>query len=57
MAMGDVSAAPPAWVADAVVYQVFPDRFRRSGRVPIQESLTLQPWGSDPRLQDRKSVV
>jgi cyclomaltodextrinase len=51
MAMGDVSAAPPAWVADAVVYQVFPDRFRRSGRVPIQESLALQPWGSDPRLQ------
>ena len=25
-------AAPPDWVADQVVYQVFPDRFGRSGR-------------------------
>jgi cyclomaltodextrinase / maltogenic alpha-amylase / neopullulanase len=38
--------ATPAWVADAVVAQVFPDRFRRSGRVPAQRDLELLPWGS-----------
>ncbi|MED5320220.1 MAG: glycoside hydrolase family 13 protein, partial [Cyanobacteriota bacterium] len=40
---------PPAWVADAVIYQIFPDRFRRSGRVDAQRHLTLKPWGTDPR--------
>jgi len=41
----------PAWVAEAVVYQVFPDRFRRSGRVAAQQGLALQPWGTDPAEQ------
>ncbi len=41
-------AQPPAWVADAVVCQIFPDRFRRSGRVPHQQGLALQPWGAPP---------
>ncbi|MGL6134101.1 MAG: glycoside hydrolase family 13 protein [Prochlorococcaceae cyanobacterium] len=40
--------ATPAWVADAVVAQVFPDRFRRSGRVQAQRDLELLPWGSPP---------
>ena len=40
---------PPAWVADAVIYQIFPDRFRRSGRVDAQRHLALKPWGTDPR--------
>ncbi len=40
--------ATPAWVADAVVLQVFPDRFRRSGRVGAQQDLQLVPWGSPP---------
>ena len=39
---------PPAWVRDAVVAQIFPDRFRRSGRVAAQRGLTLQPWGTPP---------
>ena len=41
-------AQPPAWVAEAVVCQIFPDRFRRSGRVPHQQGLALQPWGTPP---------
>ena len=45
------TAAVPSWVADAVVYQVFPDRFRRSGRVEAQRHLALMPWGSDPAAQ------
>ncbi|MCP9926683.1 glycoside hydrolase family 13 protein [Cyanobium sp. CH-040] len=43
--------ATPAWVADAVVLQVFPDRFRRSGRVEAQQDLELLPWGSPPERQ------
>jgi neopullulanase len=37
---------PPDWVADAVFYQIFPDRFARSERVPKPHN--LQPWGSAP---------
>ncbi|MDL2344283.1 glycoside hydrolase family 13 protein [Deinococcus sp. MIMF12] len=37
----------PEWVADAVFYQIFPDRFARSGRVT---GLNLQPWGSPPTI-------
>ena len=36
-------------MADAVIYQIFPDRFRRSGRVDAQRHLVLKPWGADPR--------
>ena len=39
---------PPAWVAEAVVAQIFPDRFRRSSRVAAQRGLALQPWGAKP---------
>ena len=41
----------PSWVGEAVVYQIFPDRFRRSGRVKAQQGLALQPWGTDPAEQ------
>ena len=41
----------PSWVAEAVVYQIFPDRFRCSGRVEAQQGLALQPWGTDPAEQ------
>lgn len=36
----------PDWVRDAVFYQVFPDRFARSGRVPPPGP--LEPWGAPP---------
>ena len=36
----------PAWPADRVFYQVFPDRFARSGRVP--EPGALEPWDTSP---------
>lgn len=41
----DAHPMTPDWVKDAVFYQIFPDRFARSGRV---EGLTLQPWGEAP---------
>lgn len=36
----------PDWVRDAVFYQIFPDRFARSGRVPAPGP--LEPWDSPP---------
>ncbi len=36
----------PAWVRDAVFYQVFPDRFAASERVP--KPGPLEPWDSPP---------
>ena len=43
--------APPSWVADAVIYQIVPDRFRRSGLVKTQDQMELRPWGTDPVAQ------
>ena len=39
---------PPSWVSEAVIYQIFPDRFRRSGRVQAQSHLSIDSWGSAP---------
>jgi neopullulanase len=36
----------PDWAADAVFYQVFPDRLARSGRVPAPGP--FEPWESPP---------
>ena len=38
----------PKWVSDAIVYQIFPDRFRRSGRVGVSQKWTFKRWGSQP---------
>jgi len=42
---------PPDWVKHAVFYQIFPDRFARSGRVEAQETVDLKPWGRPPEEQ------
>jgi len=41
-----VSVDVPDWVADTVFYQVFPDRFARSGRVSPPGP--LEPWDAPP---------
>ncbi len=43
---------PPTWVADAVFYQIFPDRFARSGRVNQPEH--LEPWDEPPSVHGYK---
>jgi len=43
---------PPPWVADAVFYQVFPDRFARSGRVPAPGP--LENWDAPPSVHGFK---
>jgi neopullulanase len=37
---------PPSWVQDAVFYQIFPDRFARSKRVPKPKG--LERWDAAP---------
>ncbi|MBK9304347.1 MAG: glycoside hydrolase family 13 protein [bacterium] len=37
----------PDWVQDAVFYQIFPDRFARSGRAGA-DGLRLEPWDAPP---------
>ena len=37
----------PAWVSDAIFYQIFPDRFARSDRVP-KSGLNLETWEAPP---------
>ncbi len=39
---------PPAWVQDAVFYQIFPDRFANGD--PSNDPANVQPWGSPPTL-------
>ncbi len=38
----------PSWIANAVVYQIFPDRFRRSRRLSDTQNLTFQDWDMPP---------
>ncbi|MCU0484461.1 MAG: glycoside hydrolase family 13 protein, partial [Chloroflexi bacterium] len=44
--------APPAWVRDAVFYQVFPDRFAASARLP--KPGPLEPWDAPPTFHGFK---
>lgn len=40
---------PPSWVTDAVVYQIFPDRFASSGRsYEVPDWAIPTPWGTTP---------
>ncbi|MDF1521369.1 MAG: glycoside hydrolase family 13 protein [Trueperaceae bacterium] len=43
----------PYWVKHAVFYQVFPDRFARSGQVALQPS-GLEPWDTPPTVHGYK---
>jgi cyclomaltodextrinase len=43
-----MSVETPEWVRDAVFYQIFPDRFARSDRVP--KSIHLEMWNSRPTV-------
>lgn len=39
--------APPAWVKDAVFYQIFPERFANGD--PSTDPEDVQPWGGEPK--------
>lgn len=42
----------PEWVRDAIFYQIFPDRFARSGRVPKPNN--LEEWNAPPTVHGYK---
>ncbi|MDQ4078795.1 MAG: glycoside hydrolase family 13 protein [Chloroflexota bacterium] len=42
----------PDWVKDAIFYQIFPDRFARSDRVP--KPTHLEPWDAPPTVHGFK---
>ncbi|MEV0460247.1 glycoside hydrolase family 13 protein [Catellatospora methionotrophica] len=48
--------APPAWSADAVLYQIFPDRFARAADAKPLAALDLPDWAL-PREWDRDEVI
>lgn len=50
--MPDEFSATPDWVYDAVFYQIFPDRFARSERVP--KAGNLEAWDSPPTIHGYK---
>jgi len=47
-----VTVDTPAWVPDAVFYQIFPDRFSASTRVP--KPGRMEPWDSPPTMHGFK---
>src|SRR6186997_926552 len=47
-----VTVDTPAWVRDAVFYQIFPDRFAASQRVPKPGA--LEPWDAPPTMHGFK---
>ncbi len=53
-----VADAPPQWLDDAIVYQVFPDRFARSGRVdePTPDWAVPAAWEDPPEPGGRPSA-
>ncbi|WP_228011300.1 glycoside hydrolase family 13 protein [Nonomuraea phyllanthi] len=46
---------PPPWMRDAIVYQIFPDRFERSR--PLEERASELPGWALPRDWDRDPVI
>lgn len=40
----------PAWVSDAVFYQIFPERFNNGN--PANDPAGSEPWGSKPKLDN-----
>ncbi len=43
----------PAWVSDAIFYQIFPDRFAKSDRLSKRD-LHLEPWDVPPTIHGIK---
>jgi len=50
--MSPIEIYTPAWVRDAVFYQIFPDRFAKSRRVPKPSN--LERWNSLPTVNGYK---
>jgi alpha-glucosidase len=40
--------APPSWMRDAVIYEIFPDRFASTSRKPLPDWAIPADWDADP---------
>ncbi|HEX2912168.1 MAG TPA: glycoside hydrolase family 13 protein [Chloroflexia bacterium] len=49
----EVGAKTPEWVKDAIFYQIFPDRFARSSRVPKPSN--IESWDTPPTTYGYKA--
>lgn len=48
----DPSYKTPDWMKGGIMYQIFPDRFHKSGEIPIKDHKILRSdWGGTPRYQ------
>ena len=52
MTLKDKTMDTPAWVKDAVFYQIFPDRFAKSDRVA--KASNLEAWDAPPTTHGYK---
>ncbi len=53
-----LASKAPAWLDDAIVYQILPDRFARSGRVsePLPDWAVPAAWGDAPNPAGRPAA-
>lgn len=48
----DENYTTPQWMKGGIMYQIFPDRFYKSGEIPISEHKILRKdWGGQPRFR------
>jgi len=53
-----IHAGPPAWTRDAIGYQIFPDRFARSGAAvgPVPSWASQASWDDEPIAQGHETA-
>jgi len=51
MIINNKISSKPSWIEEAIVYQIFPDRFKRSIQSKTSSSLDLMKWDDPPFLQ------
>ena len=52
----DEEYATPEWMKGGVMYQIFPDRFHKSGDIPIENGKILRfDWGGQPNFRPNEN--
>ncbi len=53
----DKNFKTPEWVKGGLIYQIFPDRFRRSGKRPLRHiGIMKENWGDKPGTKDYDGI-
>ncbi len=55
----DEDYTTPEWFKGGIMYQIFPDRFHKSGDYPVAEGKILRKWGETPyfRANERGKIL